>query len=177
MKLEPYIILLSFFFALKQTDFCFVCNFESTSEIASSWQKTLPAQDSIYVLWPRPFFWNTVILQTFCSQFVDISENYFVSYIYQNHKLMYIWIVNIKNRLCVLCVSNYLLTKTTKNKQTQPMYFAKKAKHCRKKTKTMRLDWENLHMGGWTEKGYIIRWKLSAEKAITQLLIAKSKRC
>ena len=89
MKLEPYIILLSFFFLLKQTDFYFVCNFESTSEIASSWQKTLPAQDSIYVLWPRPFFWNTVILQTFCSQFVDISENYFVSYIYQKIKLMY----------------------------------------------------------------------------------------
>ena len=167
MKLEPYIILLSFFFLLKQTDFYFVCNFESTSEIASSWQKTLPAQDSIYVLWPRPFFWNTVILQTFCSQFVDISENYFVSYIYQKIKVMYIWIANIKNRLCVLCVSNYLLTKTTKNKQTQPMYFAKKAKHCRKNWKKeiatsgrwcMFLKWFCLiHV---SNKDFIVLWHL-----------------
>ena len=167
MKLEPYIILLSFFFLLKQTDFYFVCNFESTSEIASSWQKTLPAQDSIYVLWPRPFFWNTVILQTFCSQFVDISENYFVSYIYQKIKVMYIWIANIKNRLCVLCVSNYLLTKTTKNKQTQQMYFAKKAKHCRKNWKKeiatsgrwcMFLKWFCLiHV---SNKDFIVLWHL-----------------
>ena len=50
MKLEPYIILLSFFFLLKQTDFYFVCNFESTSEIASSWQKTLPARQYLRTL-------------------------------------------------------------------------------------------------------------------------------
>ena len=104
MKLEPYIILLSFFFLLKQTDFYFVCYFESTSEIASSWQKKLFLLKIVHTLAKTLFLKHrnlTNFLQPICWYIrkllcvLDLPQNQ-KPYVYLNCKYQ-------KQVVCILC--------------------------------------------------------------------------